>query len=268
MRGASFDITKRKQAELEAAWQRNQIAHLSRVTMLGELSGSIAHELSLPLSAILSNAQAAQRILSTGDVNRAEVQEILDEIVSEDRHAGEVIRRLRLFLRKGDVEQHSLCINELVQDVLNMVRSDLISQKVTVDCDMRQNLPSVRGDPVQLQQALLNLVVNACDAMAQCDVGHRRILIRAANGNDCNAVVVSVSDHGGGIPDEELKQIFKPFFTTKKKGMGLGLSVCRSIITAHGGKLWATSNSDCGATFYVSLPIAASRHEVVINDNG
>jgi PAS domain S-box-containing protein len=266
MRGASFDITKRKQAELEAAAQRNQMAHLSRVTMLGELSGSIAHELSLPLSAILSNAQAAQRILANGDVNRADLQEILDEIVSEDRHAGEVIRRLRLFLRKGDGEQHSLCINELVQDVLNLVRSDLINQKVTVDCEIGQNLPSLTGDPVQLQQVLLNLVVNACDAMAQCDVGHRRILIRAENGNDCNAVVVSVSDNGSGISDGE--QIFEPFFTTKKKGMGLGLSVCRGIIAAHRGKLWATNNSDGGATFHVSLPIAASRDDLVISNNG
>jgi len=261
-----IDISQRKHAELEAARRRNEMAHLSRVTMLGELSGSIAHELSLPLSAILSNAQAAQRILANGDVNHAEVQEILNEIVSENRHAVEVIRRLRLFLRKGDVEEHSLCINELVQDVLNLVRSDLINQKVTVDCEIGQNLPSLTGDPVQLQQVLLNLVVNACDAMAQCDIGHRRILIRAANENDCNAVVVSVSDHGSGIPDGE--QIFEPFFTTKKKGMGLGLSVCRSIITAHRGKLWATNNPDCGATFHMSLPIAASRDDLVISNNG
>jgi two-component system, LuxR family, sensor kinase FixL len=268
MRGASFDITKRKQAELEAVCQRNQMAHLSRVTTLGELSGSIAHELNLPLSAILSNAQAAQRILANGDVNRAEVQEILDDIVSEDRHAGEVIRRLRVLLQNGDVQQHALCINEIVQDVLNLVRSDLIHQKVAVDCELAQNLPTVTGDPVQLQQVLLNLIVNACDAIAQCDIQRRRILIRAANADDGNAVVVSVADHGSGILEKELEQIFQPFFTTKKKGMGLGLSVCRTIITAHRGKLWATNNPDGGATFHVSLPIATSRYDVVMSKKG
>ena len=136
MRGAALDITKRKQAELEAARHRNEMAHLSRVTTLGELSGSIAHELSLPLSAILSNAQAAQRILANGGADLAEVREILNDIVSEDKHASEVIRRLRLWLKKGEVEQHSLRINKVVEDVLKLIRSDLINQNVTVDTEL------------------------------------------------------------------------------------------------------------------------------------
>lgn len=258
MRGASLDITKRKRAELEAARQRNEMAHLSRVTMLGELSGSIAHELNLPLTAILSNAQAAQRLLANGAADVAEMREILSEIVSEDRRAGEVIHRLGLLLKKGEVQQDSLRINKVVHDVLKLIRSDLINQKVTVETELARNLPAVTGDAVQLQQVLLNLVVNACDATANCTTSERRLLIRTGMESGSSAVIVSVSDRGGGIPAEKMEQVFQPFFTTKAKGMGLGLSVCRSIITAHRGRLWATNNPDRGATFHFSLPITAS----------
>ena len=263
MRGVSVDITKRKQAEEQTAHHRNEIAHLSRVTTLGELSGSIAHELSLPLSAILSNAQAAQRVLAHGGADLAEVREILNDIVSEDKRAGEVIQRLRQWLKKGEVQQHSLRINEVVEDVLKLIHDDLINQHVTIDVELGRNLPLVTGDPVQLQQVLLNLVVNACDAMTNCDAPERRLLIRTGtetrNGNGNCAVLVSVTDRGGSIPEEKMEQIFEPFFTTKAKGMGLGLSVCHTIIAAHRGKLWATNNADCGATFHFSLPIGGSK---------
>jgi len=263
MRGVAVDITKRKQAEEQTAHHRNEIAHLSRVTTLGELSGSIAHELSLPLSAILSNAQAAQRVLAHGGADLAEVREILNDIVSEDKRAGEVIQRLRQWLKKGEVQQHSLRINEIVEDVLKLIHDDLINQHVTIDVELGRNLPLVTGDPVQLQQVLLNLVVNACDAMTNCDAPERRLLIRTGtetrNGNGNCAVLVSVTDRGGSIPEEKMEQIFEPFFTTKAKGMGLGLSVCHTIIAAHCGKLWATNNADCGATFHFSLPIGGSK---------
>ncbi|HSS16636.1 MAG TPA: ATP-binding protein [Candidatus Dormibacteraeota bacterium] len=268
VRGASVDITKRKQAEEQAARQRNEMAHLSRVSTLGELSGSIAHELSLPLSAILSNAQAAQRILANGQVDHTELREILNEVVSEDKRACEVIRRLRLWLKKGEVQQHSLRINNVVQDVLKLLRSDLIDQKVTVDCELARNLPAVIGDPVQLQQVLVNLVVNACDAMTDCNTAERRLLIRTGTENGSGAVVVSVTDRGGSIPAEKMKQIFEPFFSTKAKGMGLGLSVCHSIIAAHRGQLWTTNNADCGATFHFSLPTGIPGTAVPIRSNG
>jgi two-component system, LuxR family, sensor kinase FixL len=258
MRGASLDITERKQAEEQAARQRNEMAHLSRVSTLGELSGSIAHELSLPLSAVLSNAQAAQRVLAKGDADLAEVRDILNDIVSEDKHACEVIRRLRQWLKKEEAQQHSLQINEVVEDVLKLIHSDLVNQKITVDTEFAQHLPTVIGDPVQLQQVLLNLVVNACDAMTDCTTPERRVLIRTATENGSGAVIVSVTDRGGSIPEEKMEQIFEPFFTTKAQGMGLGLSVCRTIISAHRGKLWATNNSDHGATFHFSLPIGGS----------
>jgi C4-dicarboxylate-specific signal transduction histidine kinase len=238
------------------------------VTTLGELSGSIAHELSLPLSAILSNAQAAQRILANGNEELAEVREILDEIVSEDKHAGEIIDRLRLWLQKGEVKQHSLCINKVVHDVLKLVRIDLINQKVVADTRLAGNLPTVTGDPVQLQQVLLNLVANACDAMADCDRPERRLLIRTGIENGSSAVIVSVTDQGSSIPGEKVEQVFEPFFTTKAKGMGLGLSVCRTIIAAHRGKLWATNNADRGATFQFTLPVGLSDGKVAITNNG
>jgi two-component system, LuxR family, sensor kinase FixL len=265
-----IDISERKQAELQAARQRNEMAHLSRVSTLGELSGSLAHELNLPLSAILCNAQAAQRLLAHGDADLAEVREILNEIVSEDKHAGEVIRRLRLWLKKGEVRQHSLRINKVVQDVLKLIRSDLVNQNVTADVELARNLPTVTGDPVQLQQVLVNLVVNACDAMTNCTIPERRLLIRTGieNRNGSSAVTVSVTDRGSSIPEEKMEQIFEPFFTTKAKGMGLGLSVCRTIIAAHRGKLWATNNADCGATFHFSLPIGVSDRKVAITNNG
>ena len=268
MRGASLDITKRKQAELAAVRQRNEMAHLSRVTMLGELSGSIAHELNLPLSAILTNAQAAQRVLANGHADLAEVREILNDIVSEDKRAGEVICHLRSWLKKGEVQHHSLHINEVVQDVLKLVNSDLVNQKVTVDCDLARNLPTVSGDPVQLQQVLLNLVVNACDAMADCNASDRRLLIRTEIENGGSTLVISVTDRGGSIPHERMEQIFEPFFTTKAKGMGLGLSVCRTIIAAHRGKLWATNNADCGTTFHFSLPTGVPGNAVLTCNNG
>jgi PAS domain S-box-containing protein len=265
MRGVAVDITKRKQAEEQAARHRNEMAHLSRVFTLGELSGSLAHELSLPLTAILSNAQAAQRILANGETDLAELRKILNEVISEDKRAGEVIRRLRLWLKNGEVQQHSLPINQVVHDVLKLIRSD---QHVTVDTELARNLPTVIGDPVQLQQVLVNLVVNACDAMTGCTTPERRLLIRTGIENGSSAVIVSVTDRGSSIPEERMKQIFEPFFSTKAKGMGLGLSVCRTIIAAHRGQLWATNNADCGATFHFSLPIGIPGTAVPISSNG
>src|SRR6266516_2854965 len=253
--GVSMDTTTRKQAELEAARQQHDLAHLARVTTLGELSCSLAHELTHPLTAILSNAQAAQRFLARDDADLDEVREILNDIVTEDQRAGEVIHRLRLLLKKGELQEHSddVDLNEVVRDVLKLMRGDLINRNVTVDTDLAQNLPAVTGDLVQLQQVLLNLMLNGCEAMADYDSSERRLLIASQLEN--GAVRVSVTDRGGGIPEKNMEQVFERFFTTKKEGMGLGLSVCRTIIDAHRGKIWATNNGGCGATFHFSLPI-------------
>ena len=260
------DITERKLAELEAARQRHDLAHLARVTALGELSSSLAHELTHPLTAILSNAQAAQRFLAHDDVDLDEVREILNDIVTQDQRAGEVIHRLRLMLKKGELQEHcdDVDLNEVIRDVVNLMRSDLINRNVTVDTDLAQNLPAITGDRVQLQQVLLNLALNGCEAMADYNSSERRLLIASQWEN--GAVRVSVADRGSGIPEEKMQQVFERFFTTKKEGMGLGLSVCHTIINAHRGKIWATNNGGCGATFHFCLPIAGAEKQAVISD--
>jgi two-component system, LuxR family, sensor kinase FixL len=260
------DITERKLAELEAARQRHDLAHLARVTTVGELSSSLAHELTHPVTAILSNAQAAQRFLANDDVDLDEIREILNDIVTQDQRAGEVIHGLRLLLKKGEPQKQcdDVDLNEVVRDVVNLMRGDLINRNVTVDTDLAQNLPAITGDRVQLQQVLLNLALNGCDAMADYNSPERRLLIASQWEN--GAVRVSVSDSGCGIPEEKMEQVFERFFTTKKKGMGLGLSVCRTIIDAHRGKIWATNNGGCGATFHFSLPIVGAGKEAVTTD--
>ncbi|PYJ59616.1 MAG: PAS domain-containing sensor histidine kinase, partial [Verrucomicrobia bacterium] len=256
--GVSMDITARKQAELEAARQQQDLAHFARVTTLGELSCSLAHELTHPLTAILSNAQAILRFLARDDADLDEVREILNDIVTEDQRAGEVIHRLRLLLKKGEPQEQydDVDLNEVVRDVLKLIRNDLINQNVTVDTDLAQSLPAVIGDRVQLQQVLLNLVLNACEAMADCDSSERQLLI--ASKSEKGTVRVSVTDRGGGVSEGKREQVFERFFTTKKEGMGLGLSICRTIINAHRGEIWATNNGDGGATFHFSLPIVRS----------
>ncbi|PYJ41042.1 MAG: hypothetical protein DME80_14385 [Verrucomicrobia bacterium] len=253
-------------AALEAARQRQELAHLARVTSLGELSSSLAHELTHPLTAILSNAQAAQRFLADDDVDLNELREILNDIVAQDQRAGEVIHRLRSLLKKGEPQKHcdDVDVNEVARDVLKLMRNDLINQNVTVDTDLAQNLPAIRADRVQLQQVVLNLLLNACEAMTASDASERQLLITSKLEN--GAVRMSVTDRGGGIPEEKLEQVFERFFTTKKEGMGLGLSICRSIINEHEGKIWATKNADCGATFHFSLPINHVRNEAVITE--
>jgi C4-dicarboxylate-specific signal transduction histidine kinase len=260
------DITERKLAELEAARQRHDLAHLARVTALGELSSSLAHELTHPLTAILSNAQAAQRFLANDDVDLDEVREILNDIVTQDQRAGDVIHRLRLMLKKGELQEHcdDVDLNEVIRDVVNLMRSDLINRNVTLDTDLAQKLPAITGDRVQLQQVLLNLALNGCEAMADYNSSERRLLIASQWEN--GAVRVSVADRGSGIPEEKMQQVFDRFFTTKKEGMGLGLSVCRTIIDAHRGKIWATNDAGCGATFHFSLPIVGAGKEAVTTD--
>jgi PAS domain S-box-containing protein len=256
--GVSMDITARKQAELEAARQHHDLTHLARVTTLGELSCSLAHELTHPITAILSNAQAAQRFLDGDDVDLNEIREILNDIVAEDERAGEVIHRLRVLLKKGEPQKHcdDVDLNVVIRDVLRLVRNDLVIQNVAVDTDLAQNLLPVTGDQVQLQQVLLNLVLNACEAMADCDSSERQLLITSES--VYGTVRVSVADRGGGMPEKKLEQVFERFFTTKKEGMGLGLPICRTIITAHQGQIWATNNAEGGATFHFSLPIVRS----------
>ena len=246
------DISERRRLERESAKHRDELAHLSRVALLAELSGSLAHELNQPLTAILSNAQAATRFMAMDPPNLDEVRESLVNIVESDKRAGEVIRRLRAMLRKEAPEHREIDLNEIVLDVLRIIRSDLLNRNTETVLEMQPNLPTVFGDRVQLQQVLLNLVMNGCDAMAELPEGRRLVLRTTAS--DDGGVLVSVEDVGRGIPPEDLERIFSPFVSSKADGMGLGLAVCTTILESHHGKLWATNNARRGASFHFRLP--------------
>ncbi|MCE9591672.1 MAG: PAS domain S-box protein, partial [Planctomycetes bacterium] len=251
------DVTERKRADQEMVLQRNELAHLSRVNMLGELSGSLAHELNQPLTSILSNAQAAQRLLARDGVDPVELREILADIVAEDKRAGEIIMRLRALFTRGEVQRQPMDLNEQVIDVMKLLHSELVSHNITVSMKLQPDLPRLSGDKVQLQQVLINLLVNASDAMGGItEPDGRRVLMRTELNGD-GLVHVCVEDSGRGIAAGDIDRIFKPFYTSKGRGMGLGLAVCRSIITAHGGLIWATPNNGRGTCLHFTLPVLA-----------
>lgn len=244
------DVLRAWDMEQELARRRSELAHLSRMATMGELSGALAHELNQPLSAILANAQAAQRHLAGDKPDFVEVRAILDDIVDSDRRAGEVIKRLKALFRKDEARYDPLDLNEVVHDVLRLTRGDLLLRRVAVDLDLAPQLPAVNGDRVQLQQVLMNFVVNSCDAMEK-EAVNRRVLVQTASGG--GEIIVTVSDNGKGIPDTDLQRIFDPFVSSKADGMGLGLAVCRRIISSHGGRLWATNNRPAGASLHFAL---------------
>ena len=248
------DITEQRPAEREAREQREQLAHLTRVGLLGGLSGALAHELNQPLTAILSNAQAGQRLLQRAPVDTEDLREIFEDIEQSDKHAGEVIKRLRALLKKGEAQRQPVDLNDVVREVLELTRVDLVACNVDVTTRMREDLPRVLGDRVQLQQVLLNLVVNACDAMGAIAVARRRLTITSRL-DDLGMLRLSTADSGTGIAGTDLERLFEPFFTTKEQGLGLGLSISRSVVAAHGGRLWAEANAEGGTTFHVSLPV-------------
>jgi len=248
------DMTARKRLEHESAVHRDELAHLSRVALLSELSGSLAHELNQPLTAILSNAQAALRFMGQTPPNLVEVHKILGLIVDSDKRAGEVIRRLGAMLRKEPANHQLLDLDELTRDVLRIVRSDLLNRNTRTALDLDGHLPTVMGDHVQLQQVLLNLLMNGCDAMKEMPVD-KRVLVVSTRQLSGNAVRVSVQDCGHGIPTGDLERIFEPFVTTKKTGLGLGLAVCSTIIRSHHGRLIAENLPSGGASFSFELPI-------------
>jgi signal transduction histidine kinase len=233
---------------------RQELAHLTRVSAMGELAASLAHELNQPLTAILSNAQAAQRIMAIDPVDLAEVNEILRDIVRDNTRASEVIRRIRALVKKGAGEIASLDPAAVIQDVVQLLQSDAIVRGVRVSLDIDANLPAVRGDRVQLQQVMLNLLLNAFDAMDRAPAGGRVVAVLVTLESP-RVVRVAVRDHGPGLPSDQLTTIFQPFFTSKRDGLGLGLSISRSIIEMHGGRLWAENNAEQGATFYFTLPV-------------
>jgi PAS domain S-box-containing protein len=256
---AYVDITRRRQAEEEARRQRDELAHVSRVATLGELTAALAHEVNQPLAAILTNAQAARRLLAASDTG--DLPEILVDI-SEDAHrASQIIGRLRALFRKQDARSEPVELNALVTEVAGLLRHDFRRKGVSVGFSFATSLPPVAGDAVQLQQVLLNLLLNAADAVTAGDGPHRRIAV-ATTPYDAGLVELSVSDTGVGVPESDLERIFAPFVSTKREGLGLGLSISRSIVTAHGGRMWATRNADQGITVHVQLPCVTPAHAV------
>ncbi|UKD17197.1 ATP-binding protein [Burkholderia aenigmatica] len=232
---------------------RRELAHLTRISALGELAGSLAHELNQPLTAILSNAQAAQRFMDAEPINLTEIRETLKDIVADNCRAGEIIRKMRALVRKGDVDLQPLDVGGVVRDVVLLVHSDAVLRGVRTTLDIDAPLPTVRGDKVQLQQVVLNLLLNAFDAVHDGYASDRTVAVRVWAELD-GTVRIGVRDRGHGVTVEQLDRIFKPFYTSKPHGLGLGLSISRTIVTAHGGRLWAENNADRGASFYVALP--------------
>ena len=247
------NVLRRQDAEAEIDRQSQVAAHASRVATLGELAASLAHELNQPLTAILSNANAARRFLDATPPNLAEVRSTLADIAADDRRASDIITRMRAMLRRGELERRPLNLNDLVVDAVRLAAGDAVMRQVRIDTRLAPAIPPIEGDPVQLQQVVLNLVLNGLDASAEQP--HPRIvtLTTAGNGEEAS---VSLRDRGAGIPDNALKRIFEPFYTTKDSGLGMGLSISRSIVEAHGGRIWATNNDDGGATVAFAIPVS------------
>ncbi|MBP0593019.1 PAS domain S-box protein [Paraburkholderia sp. LEh10] len=244
------DMTERFELERN----RRELAHLTRVSTMGELAASLAHELNQPLTAILSNGQAAQRFMDREPIDLAEVRDILKDIVDDSGRASEVIRRMRAFVKKEEQQQlASLDVGGLLRDVALLVHSDAVARGIHVSHVIDDGLPPVRGDRVQLQQVLLNLLLNAFDAVSECGASDRVVALFAQPDRK-GMVRIAVRDRGPGLTPDKLECIFKPFITSKPQGLGLGLSISRSIVQMHGGRLWAETNAEQGMTFYVALP--------------
>lgn len=251
--GVTLDITPRKLAEAQAEQDRAALRHMTRVSLLGQLSASIAHQLNQPLASILSNAEAAQTILRREPVDLAELREICDDIVAEDHRAAEVIRRLGALFKRGEPSLAPLDVNELVRDTLELTRTNLLTRHVTPSTRLAPDLPKIDGDRVQLQQLLLNLIVNAADAMEAIPEAERKLTLSTALADA--QIQVCVADCGPGVPADMLENVFDPFWTTKPGGMGIGLAICRSIALAHRGSLTSSNAPQGGAIFCVLLPV-------------
>jgi PAS domain S-box-containing protein len=254
IRGASRDVTERKQDEQETQLLRQQVAHVGRITMMGQLASALAHEINQPLGAILRNAEAAEIFMQDPSPDLDEIRAIVADIRKDDQRAGAVIDRMRGLLKREALNTRALDVSELVSDVTALVRVDAAARHVKLEVVMPGDLPHIRGDRVHLQQVLLNLIINGMDALNGTR-GDRRVSVTALL-DDAKSVEIAVSDTGGGIPADKFSHVFDPFFTTKPNGMGMGLPISRTIIEAHGGRFWAENNTSGGATFRFTLPIA------------
>jgi signal transduction histidine kinase len=254
--GLLYEHRRRAFAEVQAARRSAELAHVNRYAMAGELTASIAHEINQPLGAILTNTETAQVMLDSPTPDLEEIKEILSDIHRDDQRASEVILRLRSLLKKAPFELKDLDLNNLVGETVDLLSRVAVAREVEVDSLLASVSLPIKGDRVQLQQVIVNLVINAMDGMSKVPSGQRRVNINTVRSGEF--AEVSVSDVGPGVPPEKLKEVFEPFFTTKPQGMGMGLSIARTIVEAHGGQLLAENGTSGGATFRVRLPLASA----------
>ena len=252
--GITNDITDRIQLEEELKRHREELSHVSRVAMMAELASSLAHELNQPLTAILTNAQVTRRLRAGTEADSSELDELLEDIVNDAKRAGKIIRRQRDFLRKGDSEAKLLDINELIIGVKTFAQADALENSVNLVLDLGPDLPRTVGDRTQLEQVLLNLIRNGSEAMKDLDEDDHHELVVHTSMSEPNSLLISVRDAGPPVDAKVFDQMFESFHTTKPDGLGIGLSISRSIVQAHGGQLWATKNDDQGITMRFTLP--------------
>jgi|GEM_PF-350019 len=246
------DITERLEADAEARQRREELAHVSRIATMGELTTSLAHEINQPLAAIRSNAEAAQRFLSQAAPDISEVRQILDDIIRDDRRAGDVVQKVRALVRKEKPQREVLDLNKAIQGVIALVRGESLLQGLSVTTELDPDLKRIRADRIQLEQVILNLILNSAAAMKSAPRAQRKILLKTAM-QDSGTVKASVTDFGTGIDENHIDRLFEPFYTTKPEGLGMGLSISQRIISAHGGTMEASNNPDGGATFAFTL---------------
>jgi PAS domain S-box-containing protein len=256
-RGVAFvlDLTERKRTEESLRELQSDLAHMNRVSIMGELTASLAHEITQPIASARNNARAALNFLEKRSPDLGEVREALGCVVGDADRAGDIIDRIRDHIKKAPPRKHRFDLNEAVNEVLVLARSAVIKNGVSVQTRLADGLLPVEGDRVQLQQVVLNLILNAVEAMGSSDAGRQELLISTEQSQP-NGVLVAVRDCGPGIDPEHLERVFDAFYTTRSGGLGMGLSICRSIVKAHGGRLWAEPNEPRGATFAFALPCA------------
>jgi NO-binding membrane sensor protein with MHYT domain/nitrogen-specific signal transduction histidine kinase len=257
--GSSTDITQSKLAEEALRQAQADLAHVSRVTNMGELTASLAHEVNQPIAAAVTDANTCLRWLARDQPDLEEAREAAARVVKDATRAAEIIARVRMVFKKGTAQRELVDVNDLIREMIILLRTEISRQSIAVRTQLAEALPQIMGDRVQLQQVMMNLMMNSIDAMKDVD-GTRELTINSRSA-DCEQVMVSVSDTGVGLPSQQADQIFNAFFTTKAHGTGMGLRISRSIVESHGGRLWAGDNSPRGASFCFTLPAKVKEHE-------